>query len=65
MSASGSAAAGPSAAVSSAVGAEGAGAMAASREPGNGSSSARPKITTMTPMTTRFATEMVKIDQVR
>ena len=32
---------------------------------GKGSSSAAPKITTMTAITTRFATEMSKIDQCR
>jgi len=32
---------------------------------GNGSSSAAPKITTITAITTRFATEISKIDQCR
>ncbi len=32
---------------------------------GNGTSRARPKMTTITPITTRLATEMSKIDQLR
>jgi hypothetical protein len=33
--------------------------------PGKGSSKAAPKMATMTAMSTRFATEIVKIDQFR